>query len=60
MLCLICKEREGEVHLTQIIGEKMRKVDLCVKCAWEKGLDDPASFSLEDFLASLDAEKKEQ
>ena len=29
MLCCVCKEKEATVHLTQIAGDKMQKVDLC-------------------------------
>src|SRR5712671_5277469 len=33
MLCCVCKEKEAKVHLTQIVGDKMQKVDLCEGCA---------------------------
>jgi uncharacterized repeat protein (TIGR04138 family) len=33
MLCAKCHEREATVHFTQIDGDKVRKVDLCVECA---------------------------
>ena len=46
MLCCICKEKEAKVHLTQIVNDKMQKVDLCEQCAKEKGVNDPAGFSL--------------
>jgi protein arginine kinase activator len=55
MLCCICKEREATVHLTQIAGEKIQKVDLCEECAKEKGVNDPAAFSLADLLLGLGA-----
>ena len=42
MLCCICKEKEATVHLTQIAGDKMQKVDLCEECAKHKGVNDPA------------------
>ena len=29
MLCCVRKEKEATVHLTQIQGDKMQKVDLC-------------------------------
>ena len=50
MLCCVCKEKEATVHLTQIAGEKMQKVDLCEDCAKQKGVNDPAGFSLADLL----------
>lgn len=53
MLCIICKEKEATVHLTQIAGDKVQKVDLCEECAKQKGVNDPASFSLADLLLGL-------
>jgi len=58
MLCCICQEREATVHLTQIAGEKMQKVDLCEECAKEKGVNDPAAFSLADLLLGLGASQE--
>jgi len=55
MLCCICKEREANVHYTQIEGGKMQKVDLCEECAKAKGVSDPAGFSLADLLLGLGA-----
>ena len=36
MLCCVCKEKTATVHLTQITGDKMQKVDLCEDCAKSK------------------------
>jgi protein arginine kinase activator len=55
MLCCVCKEKEAKVHLTQIVGDKMQKVDLCEGCAAQKGVNDPAGFSLADLLLGLGA-----
>jgi protein arginine kinase activator len=55
MLCCICKEKEATVHLSQITGEKIQKVDLCEECAKQKGVNDPAGFSLADLLLGLGA-----
>ena len=55
MLCCICKEKEAKVHLTQIVGNKMQKVDLCDDCAKEKGVDDPTGSSLAHLLLGLGA-----
>jgi protein arginine kinase activator len=55
MLCCICKEKEATVHLTQISGDKMQKVDLCEDCAKTKGVNDPTGFSLADLLLGLGA-----
>ena len=48
MLCTICKEKPATVHLTQIVGDKMQKLDLCEACAKAKGINDPTAFSLAD------------
>ena len=48
MLCTICKEKPATVHLTQIVGDKMQKLDLCEACAKAKGINDPTGFSLAD------------
>ncbi|SDU24284.1 protein arginine kinase activator [Verrucomicrobium sp. GAS474] len=52
--CQFCTET-ATVHLTQIVGGKMQKIDLCEKCAKEKGVSDPAGFSLADMLLGLGA-----
>ena len=48
MLCCACKEKPATVHLTQIVGDKMQKLDLCEDCAKTKGVSDPTSFNLAD------------
>ncbi len=59
MLCCICKEKRPRVHLTtQISGDKMQKVDLCEECAKQKGVNDPAGFSLADVLLGLGASQE--
>ena len=58
MLCCICKEREATVHLTQIAGDKMQKLDLCEECAKTKGVNDPTAFSLADLLLGLGASQE--
>lgn len=47
--CQICGE-PATVHLTQIVNNQIHKVDLCEKCAKEKGVTDPEGFSLGDIL----------
>lgn len=39
------------VHLTQIVNNKIIKVDLCESCAQAKGVTDPEGFSLADLLS---------
>lgn len=58
MLCCICKEKEAKVHLTQIVGDKMQKVDLCDDCAKQKGVDDPTGSSLAHLLLGLGASQE--
>ena len=58
MLCCICKEKEATVHLTQITGDKVQKVDLCEECAKQKGVNDPSGFSLADLLLGLGASQE--
>jgi len=58
MLCCICKEKEATVHLTQIAGDKMQKVDLCEECSKTKGINDPAGFNLADLLLGLGASQE--
>ena len=58
MLCIICKQSQAKVHLTQIVGDKMQKVDLCEECAKSKGVNDPAGFSLADLLLGLGASQE--
>jgi len=46
------------VHLTQITGDKMQKVDLCEECAKTKGVNDATGFSLADLLLGLGASQE--
>lgn len=41
---------DATVHLTQIINNKIIKVDLCEYCAQSKGVTDPEGFSLAELL----------
>lgn len=50
MLCSICQQKEATVHLTQIMGEKVQKLDLCDACAEQKGVGDPTGFDLVNLL----------
>jgi len=58
MLCTICKEKPATVHLTQIVGDKMQKLDLCEDCAKAKGVNDPGSFALADLMLGLGASQE--
>lgn len=58
MLCEDCQEREAELQLTAIIDGEMRTLDLCSRCASERGLTSSGSGTapLADFLAQLGPE----
>lgn len=58
MKCCVCKTREATVHLTQIVGDKMQKLDLCEECSKTKGVNDPTGFSLADLLLGLGASQE--
>ena len=53
MLCDVCKAKEAEVFLTQIVEGKMQKVNLCKACSNDRGVDDPTGFALTELLAGL-------
>ena len=53
MMCCICNEKEAKVHLTQIDGDKMQKVDLCEDCARTKGANDPTGYALAELFLGL-------
>jgi protein arginine kinase activator len=55
--CDLCT-KPATVHLTQIVQNKVHKVDLCEECAQSKGVTDPSGFSLADLLlkTSLNSE----
>ncbi len=55
MDCDACHSAEAKVFLTQIVGGKMQKVNLCPSCAKEKGVNDPTGFQLTDLLLGLGA-----
>ena len=57
MDCCVCKEKPATVHLTQIAGDKVQKVDLCEECAKTKGVND-STFALADMLLGLGASQE--
>ena len=46
MLCDFCKENEATVHFSQVVGEKVSKIDICETCAKAKGFTDPGNISM--------------
>lgn len=55
MQCSVCKEKPATVHLTQIVGDKVQKVDLCEECAKAKGITDAPTFAMADLMLGLGA-----
>ncbi|MEM1085253.1 MAG: UvrB/UvrC motif-containing protein [Verrucomicrobiota bacterium] len=49
MKCDMC-DKPAKVHLTQLVGGKVKKVALCDECAQQKGVTDPTGFALADML----------
>ncbi|HQU08336.1 MAG TPA: UvrB/UvrC motif-containing protein [Opitutales bacterium] len=43
--CIVCG-KPAVVHLTQIMGQKVHKIDLCEACAAAKGVTDPEGSSI--------------
>jgi len=58
MLCQQCHEREATIHLTQIVGDKLTKRDLCEVCGRE--FVDAAKFGKSIGLEALVAGRPEQ
>ena len=58
--CSHCN-KPATIHLTQIVNNKIIKVDLCESCAQAKGVTDSEGYSLADLLSktSLIPEKGE-
>jgi len=42
--------KPATIHLTQIVDNKIHKVDLCEDCPFKEGVTDVEGFSLADFL----------
>ena len=52
---MFASRRKRRVFLTQIVGGKMQKVNLCEACSKEKGVNDPTGFALADLLLGMGA-----
>ncbi len=48
---------EATIFFSYIEDGKVRKVNLCKRCAQEKGVDDPTGYSLVDMLQGMGDEK---
>ena len=52
-LCDICKEKVATVHYTEIVDNKLKKMDLCEDCARDKNIGINVQFSVADILKGL-------
>lgn len=52
MRCQVCQSRPSTIHITEIVGETKKVVDLCEDCAQEKGVT-PGAGLIPTLLASL-------
>jgi protein arginine kinase activator len=50
--CKVCG-KEATIHLTQILQNKIQKMDLCEECAQKGGVTSPEGLPLGEFLAPL-------
>lgn len=48
--CNYC-DSSATVHLTQIVNNQVKKIDLCEECAKDKGLSSPQGISLSDMFS---------
>jgi protein arginine kinase activator len=55
MNCEICKVRPAKVHYTEVVNNQMTKMNLCLECAEERGVDvhKGGNFGLGDLVAGL-------
>lgn len=53
MLCDVCHKIEASVHLTEIINDKVMKLNLCEECAMKKSAEMEEHFGLGELLAGL-------
>src|SRR5271170_7591750 len=50
MPCCVCQKKPATVHLTEIIGVEVPKLDFCEQCAKAKGVSHPASYALSELV----------
>jgi protein arginine kinase activator len=55
---MICKASEATVHVSNVVGDKVQKIDICEECAKKKGVTDPTALSLADLLFGLGASQE--
>ncbi len=53
MLCEMCKKVKATVRYTEVVNNKIIKMNLCEECAKKKGVTIQAPFTIADLLAGL-------
>lgn len=53
MKCDLCENEKATIFFSQVADGKLQKVNLCKKCADEKGVTDPTGFALADMLEGM-------
>lgn len=56
MKCHVCGVNEATIHLTEVVDEEIRKVDLCPECAAKKEVTTKTGFGLADLLLGVAGE----
>ena len=57
MLCQICKKKEANIHLKEVINNETKELHVCEECAREKGFLNQ-SFSLSSLIGGLTEESE--
>lgn len=53
MLCDSCKKNKAVVHYTEVINDKIKKLNLCEECALGKGIGVQPPFSIGELLGGM-------
>ncbi|MEM6278784.1 MAG: UvrB/UvrC motif-containing protein [Verrucomicrobiota bacterium] len=56
MKCDLCQTEKATIFFSQVVDGTLQKVNLCKKCADEKGVTDPTGFALADMLDGMGEE----
>ena len=60
MKCECCHQSEATIHLTQVVDNEVKKLNLCQVCAKENGIDLNSPISITDVLLGLGGQGMEQ
>ena len=53
MKCEVCGTKDADVHLTEVVNDKVTKLHLCEQCARAKSEEMQSHFGLTDLLSGL-------